>query len=563
MADLSNRSQYEAELAAKVAEILRQHRAEIERGIDPPEAERRLRTEFLLLFGLVFVVGSRTAAGELGIAVEAQNAGRRWGDVYGASVSRGVMDAVRKRVEKARAKDLTGELGLVKQTVEKLIDGNTWNNFAATEVTRANTAGGEFTAFVYNSGRVSRERPQPFVGEPITPELSPDLVPVEPEPPSDEPTIPEPALALWHTSRDDKVCPRCRPLHGRPREEWQLVAPMGPPLHVACRCYIDYALEASEAYLGESENRDGEKGVWRTIRGAKVFIKDGKITKGPKALIDKTPDEVESDEKPKRKRKSAASKPDKVKDDSSKPEPEPKDDKPKGKVKQTDTAEFKAWFGDSKAVDKNGKPLVVYHGTRAPGFGEFDPSKASTAALYGPGVYLTEAPDIASEYASRTGGVYPVYARIESPLDLDAPATDGMKAKVAAAIRSYKVAAPKKKWEAKVNKSIDAALEKLADASGSNNDILKAMHGAQLGLRTVDGPDGKVMVYQEFSDAMNAEVLSRGGFDGLTHVGGKIMGNKEHRVWIAFTPNQIKSATGNRGTFSRKSNRIDEQHHGA
>src|SRR5690606_5138263 len=32
---------------------------------------------------------------------------------------------------------------------------------------------------------------------------------------------------------------------------------------------------------------------------------------------------------------------------------------------QTQTPEFKRWFGDSKVVDANGKPLVVYHGTKA------------------------------------------------------------------------------------------------------------------------------------------------------------------------------------------------------
>jgi hypothetical protein len=31
----------------------------------------------------------------------------------------------------------------------------------------------------------------------------------------------------------------------------------------------------------------------------------------------------------------------------------------------TDTPEFKRWFGDSRVVDKDGKPLVVYHGTHA------------------------------------------------------------------------------------------------------------------------------------------------------------------------------------------------------
>jgi len=38
---------------------------------------------------------------------------------------------------------------------------------------------------------------------------------------------------------------------------------------------------------------------------------------------------------------------------------------------QTDTPAFKAWFGDSKVVDKDGKPLVVYHGTARGGFAAF------------------------------------------------------------------------------------------------------------------------------------------------------------------------------------------------
>lgn len=36
-----------------------------------------------------------------------------------------------------------------------------------------------------------------------------------------------------------------------------------------------------------------------------------------------------------------------------------------GVEKQTDTPAFKKWFGDSKVVDAEGKPLVVYHGTAA------------------------------------------------------------------------------------------------------------------------------------------------------------------------------------------------------
>ena len=42
-------------------------------------------------------------------------------------------------------------------------------------------------------------------------------------------------------------------------------------------------------------------------------------------------------------------------------------------VEQTET-KFKRWFGDSKVVDEEGKPLVVYHATDAD-FTVFDRDK--------------------------------------------------------------------------------------------------------------------------------------------------------------------------------------------
>lgn len=51
------------------------------------------------------------------------------------------------------------------------------------------------------------------------------------------------------------------------------------------------------------------------------------------------------------------------------------------------------------------------------------------------------------------------------------------------------------------------------------------------------------------------KVIQKAGHDGLTHTGGHIMGNVEHRVWIAFEPNQIK-ATDNQGTFDPNDDRL-------
>jgi len=45
------------------------------------------------------------------------------------------------------------------------------------------------------------------------------------------------------------------------------------------------------------------------------------------------------------------------------------------------TPEFKSWFGDSKVVDANGKPQVVYHGTDKQ-FEAFDPSKGAQSLIW-------------------------------------------------------------------------------------------------------------------------------------------------------------------------------------
>lgn len=71
---------------------------------------------------------------------------------------------------------------------------------------------------------------------------------------------------------------------------------------------------------------------------------------------------------------------------------------------QTDTAAFKKWFGDSKVVDEDGEPLVVYHGTDAD-FVEFSTERQRGGDL-GDGFYFTDS----YETAARLGkNVIPVY----------------------------------------------------------------------------------------------------------------------------------------------------------
>lgn len=81
--------------------------------------------------------------------------------------------------------------------------------------------------------------------------------------------------------------------------------------------------------------------------------------------------------------------------------------------RDTDSAEFKRWFGDSKLVDAEGNPLLLYHGTQANDIRVFKPS---TDGALGPGIYLTESMDAASSYGGDGGVVEMLYARMEKPL---------------------------------------------------------------------------------------------------------------------------------------------------
>jgi len=88
-----------------------------------------------------------------------------------------------------------------------------------------------------------------------------------------------------------------------------------------------------------------------------------------------------------------------------------------------DTPEFKRWFGDSKVVDNNGKPLVVYHGTPYDFVSGKSPATFNTkdfGALLGKGAYFTADLIDAEQYAGKAayGGkpnIIPVYVSLKNP----------------------------------------------------------------------------------------------------------------------------------------------------
>lgn len=92
------------------------------------------------------------------------------------------------------------------------------------------------------------------------------------------------------------------------------------------------------------------------------------------------------------------------------------------------SAAFKKWFKNSKVVDENGKPLVVYHGTKQGNFSSFDKSKIGAQTDYGyrgKGFYFTPQQELAAMYSrdwqkfkqvpNENGRVMPVYLSVQNP----------------------------------------------------------------------------------------------------------------------------------------------------
>lgn len=71
---------------------------------------------------------------------------------------------------------------------------------------------------------------------------------------------------------------------------------------------------------------------------------------------------------------------------------------------------FWEWFGNSKIVDENGNPKIVYHGTD----NKFDIFKISKYGSVGPGIYLTTYKDIAKNHGKY---LMELYVKIEDDSD--------------------------------------------------------------------------------------------------------------------------------------------------
>lgn len=184
----------------------------------------------------------------------------------------------------------------------------------------------------------------------------------------------------------------------------------------------------------------------------------------------------------------------------------------------TATSAFKRWFGDSKVVGKDGKPLVVYHGSTTD-IKEFDAEKSPVGNK---GFYFTPTPELAGVYSKvfepeKGGVIYPVYLSIKNPLVLDGTkfSPTGLKGRVA------RLLDPKRYQSDQLAQNVK---DTLTDNYG--------LHFTQT----------------------EVEMLRKAGYDGVII---KSSPTANPGAVVVFEPNQIKSVF-NRGTYDPNSNNILE-----
>ena len=213
--------------------------------------------------------------------------------------------------------------------------------------------------------------------------------------------------------------------------------------------------------------------------------------------------------------------------------------------KQTNTPEFRAWFKDSKVVDAEGNPLVVYHGTSAD-FDSFDTTflySGEGASATGSGFYFTDSADSANRYSMMKdsgGNVMPVYLSLQNPLFIDFTKGETTGANISltkAQVRKIILSIPN------IRSTEDSPLLNFGDIGYEGfdkvlNDTINSYAGSSMiaALRNdFFGNDHKAWL-KAFSKATGYDSAYTKTGNGDTH-------------YVAWFPNQIKSAIGNRGTF--------------
>lgn len=270
---------------------------------------------------------------------------------------------------------------------------------------------------------------------------------------------------------------------------------------------------------------------------------------------------------------------------------------------RTDTAAFKAWFGDSKVVDENGEPLVVYHGTHAADFDQFgslpyfssSPFEAEGYAqafdahrLLNPKgkIVRVDGSELVGKRITSIGilqdavvgeivatDYHPVARKLkDGTIEVfDGVNTDSDKS-YDLKTRTVEVESGASEYDSEFDIEHEEYLEYLAKALQGNKQPRPRTYPVYLSIKNPKKMD--MLAGNRFSkktamgeDQLKViEDLKAQGYDGIVtpsdqgfYAEAAAFGATEWMNYIPFEPTQIKSATGNVGTFDPTDPRITHQ----
>jgi hypothetical protein len=233
-------------------------------------------------------------------------------------------------------------------------------------------------------------------------------------------------------------------------------------------------------------------------------------------------------------------------------------------LRTANTPEFKQWFGQSQIVDEQGRPRVMYHGT-ARDITEFKPKQAGA-------IFVTEDPRFAEDFS------YMSEMWMIDHADQFLSEQEIKKA-VAAGVMKMAQGVPKQKQIQMLTQILQFPIDSVVrdpDATEIRNEIAKRLPSKpnilpvyvraenpfdfenQGHLEAIRSMPGVPVHYQrirrgEWSAIEEPDVqeaIQKAGFDGFYITEG---GRKNLAV---YDPNQLKSVTGNIGTYSKESKDI-------
>jgi GNAT superfamily N-acetyltransferase len=241
---------------------------------------------------------------------------------------------------------------------------------------------------------------------------------------------------------------------------------------------------------------------------------------------------------------------------------------------QTATPAFKRWFGQSAVVDAKGKPLMVYHGSNAHAYSPGERIEVFSTSSRG-GAFFSSDRSIAQQYGER---IYPVYLRIENPLVLHAGGVGWTALRGGSRIEGS-ITPPMREAlrlqeadRARKNQDVASLFAELADldledapAEMTRGSVARRsinLRGTSLSGHTLaDLLDLDPSDTLETDDVVKA--ARRLGFDGViiravqdSPTRGAGYNRLLSDIYAVFEPTQVKSATGNAGTFDPADPRI-------